>query len=93
MPTRHQRIPVTNDDELREALDRAAPFVAPGTRTATLVHDLAIEGARSVAADRERRASALRRLAERLGRAQPPWDPEVLAHVDELAWRHLDRDR
>jgi hypothetical protein len=42
--TRRQRITVTNDDELANALERMRPFF-PGKPAAALVHDLAIKGA------------------------------------------------
>jgi hypothetical protein len=41
--TRRQRITVTNDDELANALERMRPFF-PGKPAAALVHDLAIKG-------------------------------------------------
>jgi hypothetical protein len=42
--TRRQRITVTNDDELANALERMRPFF-PGKPAAALLHDLAIKGA------------------------------------------------
>lgn len=59
MPSKHQRIAVTADDELTDALQRVR--AATGTREAdaTLVRRLAIDGAgRELAAGLERRAAA-----------------------------------
>jgi len=42
--TRRQRIAVTNDDELANALERMRSYF-PGKPAAALVHDLAIKGA------------------------------------------------
>src|SRR5207253_9402907 len=52
MPTKHRRIPVTNDQELADALARAEPYFR-GAPTATIVHDLAVQGAPAL--ERERR--------------------------------------
>lgn len=88
MPTKHSRIAIINDDALQEALERAAPLMAPGTRPARLVHDLAIRGADALAAEHATRQEGLARIAGWTTRGEPPWDPDVLARVDELAWRH-----
>jgi hypothetical protein len=85
VPTRHERIGVVRDDELSAALESVSGFVSPGTPAATLVHDLAIRGASALRQDEERRAAALRELAEWSTGANPPWDPDVLARIDELS--------
>jgi hypothetical protein len=87
MPTKHSRIAVVHDDALQAALERAAPLLAPETRAARLVHELAIRGAEALVADRADRAAGLARIADWTRRGEPPWDPDVLAHIDELAWR------
>jgi hypothetical protein len=86
VPTKHQRIAVVNDEELQDALRRAAPHVEPGTKTATLVHDLAIKGAEALAADERAREQAIERLIERSTSDDPGYDREVLADIDRLAW-------
>jgi hypothetical protein len=86
MPTKHERIAVVRDGDLHSALERIAPLVAPGTRPATLVHDLAIRGAEALLAEHDRRQAALRDLADRSVQPDPGFDREVLARIDELAW-------
>jgi hypothetical protein len=84
MPTKHERIGVVKDDELRAALDSVAPLLETTPSTATLVHVLAVRGAQALREDAVQRAELLRELAEWSTGAEPPWDPTVLARVDEL---------
>jgi len=51
--TRRQRITVTNDAELANALERMRPFF-PGKPAAALVHDLAIKGVVAIEEDEAR---------------------------------------
>lgn len=87
VPTRHSRIPVTKDPDLAAALDRVAALVPPGTRPATLVHDLAIRGAEAMLAEHRADAAAIERLIERSTADDPGFDRDVLADIDRLAWR------
>jgi hypothetical protein len=64
IPTKHPRIPVTNDPPLAEALDRVAPFFS-GKKPATIVHDLAVKGAEAVVREHEAQDAAIERLIER----------------------------
>src|SRR4051812_37287927 len=68
MPTRHHRIQVTEDPELRRALRAAAPHLRPGLSRAGQVRELALAGARQVVgatpSERQRR-ELLERLAQR----------------------------
>jgi hypothetical protein len=84
MPTRHQRIGVVNDEELAAALESVAGLVAPGMPAAALVRTLAIRGAQALRDEQQHRADALRRLADWSTGGDPPWDPDVLARIDEL---------
>jgi hypothetical protein len=67
--TRRQRITVTNDAELANALERMRPFF-PGKPAAALVHDLAIKGAVAIEEDEPsffdevRREKGLERTAD-----------------------------
>jgi hypothetical protein len=84
MPTQHERIGVVKDEELAEALASVSSLVAPQTPAAKLVHDLAVRGARALREDGERRTEALHQLAEWSTGENPPWDPDVLARIDDL---------
>jgi hypothetical protein len=84
--TRFDRIPVTKDHALAEALDRARPLIGPEKPTARLVHDLAIKGAEAVVQERRRRAEQLAWAAQVTTAAETPWDGEILERIDELAW-------
>jgi hypothetical protein len=86
MPTKHPRIAIVNDYELQAALERARPLVGPATRPARLVRDLAIRGADAVVAEHAARQEGIARIVDWTTRGEPPWDPETLARVDELAW-------
>jgi hypothetical protein len=86
MATRFDRIPVTKDPALAAALDRVTPLVGAGKPTATLVHDLAIRGADALVEERQDRARELAWVAEVTTSGEPPWDPEIMERIDELAW-------
>ena len=86
MPTKHQRILVTRDGELDDALTRVAPLVGP-VPTARLVHDLAVRGAEAVLADRERSGAGLAELVRVFReRDESVIDFGVLARTDQEAW-------
>jgi hypothetical protein len=87
MPKRPDHIPVTNDDALAGALDRVSAIVPDGTDAATLVHDLAIRGAESLLAEHRPDPAVIERLIEDTTGDDPPFDREVLANIDRLAWR------
>jgi len=84
MPTKHERIGVVKDEALQQALESVASIVG-ATPAATVVHDLAIRGARAIQDDAARRSELLRDLAEWSTGDAPPWDPDVLARIDELS--------
>jgi len=86
MPTSYDRILITKDPALAEALDRAAAIVKPGIASATLVRDLAIRGAQAMLADQQQDAEAIERLVKRTTAQDPGYDPEVLADIDRLGW-------
>jgi hypothetical protein len=86
VPTAHDRIPVTKDPALAEALDRAGALVKPGTPTARLVHDLAIRGAQALVEDHQRDAEAIERLVRRSTSTDPGYDRDVLADMERLGW-------
>ena len=85
--TRRQRITVTKDDELANALERMRPFF-PGKPAAALVHDLAIKGAVAIEEDEPkivdeiRRKEAIERLIARLN-SPDGFDWEALEHASE----------
>jgi len=85
MPTNWKRVNVTNDPELRDALQRVAPYFR-GAPAARVVHDLAVRGAEAVVREHQERDAAIERLvAFSTGRdAAIDWD--VLERIDELAW-------
>jgi hypothetical protein len=86
MATRFDRIPVTKDPALSEALDRARPLIGTDKPAARLVHDLAIKGADAVVQERRSRAERLAWVARATTAPQTPWDREILERIDELAW-------
>jgi hypothetical protein len=85
--TRRQRITVTKDEALANALERMRPFF-PGKPAAALVHDLAIKGAIAIEEDEPRivdevrRAEAMERLVE-WSITLPGLDRDVLLHAEE----------
>jgi hypothetical protein len=66
--------------------DRVTPLLGARLPAATLVHDLAIRGAEAVVQAQRDRAERLEWAADATSRADAPWDPDVLARIDELAW-------
>lgn len=86
VPTAHDRIPVTKDPALAEALERAGSFARPGIPTATLVHDLAIRGADALLADHRDDLRAIERLVERTTSADPGYDREMLRDIGRVGW-------
>lgn len=90
MPTRHRRIQVTEDPELTRALRSAAPHLPPGLSRSRQVRELAIAGARHLAAAPEsevRRRALLERLANRFEHpdtAGIDWD--LLREGKRRAW-------
>ena len=63
MPTTRPRISVTKDGVLADALARARTLLGSAPE-ATLVHDLAVHGARLLAVEHDRRHHALGDLAD-----------------------------
>ena len=84
MPTKHQRIPVTKDSELAEALARVERYF-DGAPAARVVHDLAIKGAEALVQEERRREEAIERLIAWSTRREDGLDWEALERVDE-AW-------
>ena len=90
MPTRHRRIQVTEDPELTRALRSAAPHLPPGLSRSRQVRELAIAGARHLAAAPEsevRRRALLERLANRFEHTDTAgidWD--LLREGKRRAW-------
>jgi len=85
MPTKHQRIPVTKDEELETALARVRPLF-PDTSAARIVHDLAVRGAAEVVREREQHEAAIERLIAFSHDPRTFVDLEVLTDVKRLAW-------
>ena len=85
MPTRHRRIPVTNDPELAAALGRVAAQFS-GVPAARVVRDLAIKGAEALEREQRARKEAIERLVAFSTERQGLIDWDVLERVDELAW-------
>ena len=83
MPTRYERVGVVKDEALSDALASVRSIVGESTPVASVVHDLAVRGAKALREDESRRAELLRDLA-RLSTSEPPWDQEVLANIDLL---------
>lgn len=87
MPTKHQRIPVTNDPDLADALRRVEPLFQ-GAPAARIVHDLAIKGAEAIEREQDTRAKAMEDLLFLFTEPNSSLDLDVLKQIDELAWRH-----
>jgi hypothetical protein len=85
VPTKYPRIPITKDGALAEALDNVAGYF-PDKRPATMVHDLAIRGARAVLDDEATRKHALQWLVEWSTNPDSSLDRELLKRIDEEAW-------
>jgi len=86
LPTHHDRIAVTKDPELAEAMERVAPLVPAGVKPATLVRDLAVRGADALLADARDDHAALERLIARSTSDDPGYDRELLGDIDREAW-------
>lgn len=84
MPTRFQRIPVTNDPALADALARVDRHF-PGTPAARIVHDLALKGAEALEREQSERDAAIERLVE-MSTKRTGLDWDVLENARELAW-------
>lgn len=80
------RIGVELDGELAAALERARPLLNGSDDPAALLRALALLGAEGLSAGPQDAAERL--IAWSSGEQEPPWDPEVLGRVDELAWGH-----
>jgi hypothetical protein len=87
MPTKHQRIPVTNDPDLADALRRVESHFQ-GAPAARIVHDLAIKGAEAMEREQDERAKAMEDLLFLFTEPNSSLDLDVLKQIDELAWRH-----
>lgn len=90
VPTHHPRIQVTEDRELAAALQAAAPHLPVGLPRSQQVRELAIAGARHLAAappDQSKRQALLEELADNFRRPETaPWDPEALREGKSSAW-------
>jgi hypothetical protein len=89
VPTNHPRIQVTEDRELTAALQAAAPHLPAGLPRSQQVRELAIAGARHLAAspDEAKRQELLEELAENFRRPETaPWDREALRDGKRHAW-------
>jgi hypothetical protein len=64
MPTSRPRISVTKDPALADALDRGRALLHSAAPEATLVHDLAVAGARLLGDEHVRRERSLALLAD-----------------------------
>lgn len=90
MPTSHPRIQVTEDRELAAALQAAAPHLPAGLPRSQQVRELAIAGARHLAAvspDEAKRQGLLEELADDFRKPETaPWDREALREGKRHAW-------
>jgi hypothetical protein len=90
VPTRHHRIQVTEDPELADALTAAEPHLPPGLPRSQAVRELAIAGARQLAAEplsEDQRRKLLEQLAEHFEKPETaPWDWEALREGKSSAW-------
>lgn len=90
MPTHYHRIQVTEDRELTAALHAAAPHLPAGLPRSQQVRELAIAGARHLAAapaDEAKRRESLEELAEHFRKPETaPWDWEALREGKRRAW-------
>jgi len=85
MPTDHPRIAVTRDPELDAAIERVAALGNRDVPVARLVRDLALRGARALEGEEAELRQRRRAFAERITSERPPWDQEVLDHVEDLS--------
>ncbi len=93
MATVHHRIQVTEDAELKQALRVAAPHLRPGLPRSQQVRELALVGARHLAAEQpmteERRKELIERFLSHFEHPETaPWDWDVLGDVKRRAWRY-----
>ncbi len=86
MPTQHPRIPVTNDPELAEALARVEHYF-PDAPTARIVRELALKGVEAIEREQHARGAATERLIALFTEPNDAIDFDVLAQLDDLAWR------
>lgn len=90
MATSHSRIQVTEDPELARALRTAAPHLRPGLPRSQQIRELAIVGARHIAAEpigEERRQELLDGLASYFEHPESaPWDWDSMRESKRLAW-------
>jgi hypothetical protein len=90
MPTRQQRIQITEDRELAAALRAAVPYLPPGLPRSQQVRELALAGAQYLAAeqpDEAKRRELLAELADRFRQPETaPWDWEMLREGKHSAW-------
>ncbi len=90
VPTRHHRIQVTEDPELADALHAAEPHLPPGLPRSQAVRELAIVGARQLAAEplsEDRRQHLLERLAARFEEPENAGiDLDLLREGKHRAW-------
>lgn len=90
MPTHHPRIQVTEDRELAAALRTAAPHLPAGLPRSQQVRELAIAGARHLAAappDEANRRKLLEELADNFREPETaPWNWEALRERKRRAW-------
>jgi hypothetical protein len=85
MPTRHKRIPVTNDPELAAALNRVGRFF-PDAPAARVVRDLAIKGAEAIEREEDERDAAIERLIAFSTQRTGPIDWDFLESGHDAAW-------
>jgi hypothetical protein len=90
IPTHHHRIQVTEDRELTAALQAAAPHLPAGLPRSQQVRELAIAGAKHLAAaspDETKRQALLEELANNFRAPETaPWDREALRDGKRRAW-------
>jgi hypothetical protein len=86
VPTKHQRIAVTKDGELEQALTEVASLF-PGAPVARVVHDLAVRGAAALLEDERRRRDAIESLIAWSTDPNSDMDREALRNVKRVAWR------
>lgn len=85
MPTKHERISVVKDPELAAAIDAARRVPGAERRpAATILRDLALQGAAAQQADEEHRRRLRFAFNEMWRSDDPPFDRDVLADIDEL---------
>lgn len=89
MPTRHHRIQVTEDPELTDALKAAASHLPAGLSRSRQVRELAIAGARHLAAvpeGEDKRQELLEQLAQQFEEGDTGLDWDALRESKRHAW-------